>query len=293
MSDQRSRAPVATSSRAGSCWRSSRRRTALLDGTTQDARGRATRTWTRTRRIPLHGLEEALGLKRPKIPTHRAVRRDRGRVHRVRADLLLQRDRLAAQHRQPAAARPARQHPDHLRAGGAAGRRRRRSWGSSRWRSCRSPTTRSSSPRSSRARRSTRSSCRSSCRPAPTSNARCADVRAAGATVGRDRRGVRAMTGACSTLLARRCARARCPRRPACDENILDPMADSQPKANRYQESKFFDDGLAMQAPPEGTVPRERITLNAGPDDRPRGRRPDPDRTASRCRCTRRRCRCP
>ena len=50
----------------------------------------------------------------------------------------------------------------------------------------------------------------------------------------------------------------------ACiDENILDQMADNQPKANRYRESKFYDDGLTMKAPPEGTVPRERITLNA------------------------------
>jgi mono/diheme cytochrome c family protein len=50
----------------------------------------------------------------------------------------------------------------------------------------------------------------------------------------------------------------------ACiDENILDQMADNQPKANRYRESKFYDDGLTMQAPPAGTVPRERITLNA------------------------------
>jgi hypothetical protein len=49
----------------------------------------------------------------------------------------------------------------------------------------------------------------------------------------------------------------------ACiDENLLDPMADRQPKANRYKESKFYADGLSMQAPPEGTVPRERITLN-------------------------------
>jgi hypothetical protein len=48
----------------------------------------------------------------------------------------------------------------------------------------------------------------------------------------------------------------------ACDENILDQMADRQPKANRYRESKFFEDGLVMKAPPEGTVPRERITLN-------------------------------
>jgi hypothetical protein len=48
----------------------------------------------------------------------------------------------------------------------------------------------------------------------------------------------------------------------ACDENILDPMADRQPKAYRYRESSFFDDGLWMHAPPEGTVPRERITQN-------------------------------
>jgi Cytochrome C oxidase, cbb3-type, subunit III len=50
----------------------------------------------------------------------------------------------------------------------------------------------------------------------------------------------------------------------ACiDENILDPMADSQPRAGRYKESNFYDDGLSMRAPPAGTVPRERITQNA------------------------------
>jgi mono/diheme cytochrome c family protein len=48
----------------------------------------------------------------------------------------------------------------------------------------------------------------------------------------------------------------------ACDENILDPMADRQRKAMRYKQSSFYDDGLSMRAPPEGTVPRERITLN-------------------------------
>jgi mono/diheme cytochrome c family protein len=49
----------------------------------------------------------------------------------------------------------------------------------------------------------------------------------------------------------------------ACiDENILDPMADSQPRAGRYKQSAFYDNGLSMQAPPEGTVPRERITQN-------------------------------
>jgi hypothetical protein len=50
----------------------------------------------------------------------------------------------------------------------------------------------------------------------------------------------------------------------ACiDENILDPMADSQPRARRYAQSAFYSDGLSMQAPPEGTVPRERIVQNA------------------------------
>lgn len=48
----------------------------------------------------------------------------------------------------------------------------------------------------------------------------------------------------------------------ACDENILDPMADRQPRVHVYKESVFFDDGLSMRAPPEGTVPRERITMN-------------------------------
>jgi mono/diheme cytochrome c family protein len=50
----------------------------------------------------------------------------------------------------------------------------------------------------------------------------------------------------------------------ACiDENILDAMADSQPRAGRYKESAFYSNGLTMQAPPEGTVPHERITQNA------------------------------
>jgi hypothetical protein len=54
------------------------------------------------------------------------------------------------------------------------------------------------------------------------------------------------------------------PALSACiDENILDPMADSQPRAGRYKESNFYDDGLTMRAPPAGTVPRERITQNA------------------------------
>jgi hypothetical protein len=48
----------------------------------------------------------------------------------------------------------------------------------------------------------------------------------------------------------------------ACDENVLDPMADRQRKTLRYKESSFYDDKLSMRAPPEGTVPRERVTLN-------------------------------
>ncbi len=47
-----------------------------------------------------------------------------------------------------------------------------------------------------------------------------------------------------------------------CDENILDQMADRQPRATRYKESHFYADGLSMRAPPEGTVPQERITVN-------------------------------
>jgi len=47
-----------------------------------------------------------------------------------------------------------------------------------------------------------------------------------------------------------------------CDENILDPMADRQPRAHAYNESIFFSDGLSMRAPPDGTVPRERVLGN-------------------------------
>ena len=47
-----------------------------------------------------------------------------------------------------------------------------------------------------------------------------------------------------------------------CNENILDPMADAQRKSIRYKESEFYADGLSMRAAPDGTVPRERITLN-------------------------------
>jgi mono/diheme cytochrome c family protein len=46
----------------------------------------------------------------------------------------------------------------------------------------------------------------------------------------------------------------------ACDENAINPMADRQPKINAYSGSDFFSDGIGMRAPPEGTVPRQRIT---------------------------------
>jgi hypothetical protein len=37
-----------------------------------------------------------------------------------------------------------------------------------------------------------------------------------------------------------------------CNENILDQMADSQPKSIRYKESAFYADGLSMRAAPRG-----------------------------------------
>ena len=53
----------------------------------------------------------------------------------------------------------------------------------------------------------------------------------------------------------------------ACiDENVLDQMADSQPKANRYRESKFYADGLTMKFRPV-TIdenPRMKMPTNAG-----------------------------
>ena len=48
-----------------------------------------------------------------------------------------------------------------------------------------------------------------------------------------------------------------------CSEQIFDPMADhAQPRERAYRPSNFFDTGLVMQAPPAGTVPRERRTMN-------------------------------
>ena len=38
-----------------------------------------------------------------------------------------------------------------------------------------------------------------------------------------------------------------------CDENVLDPMADRQPRSTRYKESHFYADGLSMRAAPDGS----------------------------------------
>lgn len=49
----------------------------------------------------------------------------------------------------------------------------------------------------------------------------------------------------------------------ACSEQLLNPMADHrQPRERAYRPSDFYADGLAMRAPPAGTVPRERFTMN-------------------------------
>jgi mono/diheme cytochrome c family protein len=48
-----------------------------------------------------------------------------------------------------------------------------------------------------------------------------------------------------------------------CSEQTLDPMADhQQPRERAYRPSNFYETGLVMQAPPAGTVPRERRTMN-------------------------------
>ena len=48
----------------------------------------------------------------------------------------------------------------------------------------------------------------------------------------------------------------------ACDEQLLNPMAERQPRERAFRPSEFFQDRLAMRAPPKGTVPRERRTMN-------------------------------
>jgi mono/diheme cytochrome c family protein len=48
-----------------------------------------------------------------------------------------------------------------------------------------------------------------------------------------------------------------------CDEDALNPMAARQPKVRAYGPSDFYSDGIGMRAPPQGTVPRQRITGDA------------------------------
>lgn len=45
-----------------------------------------------------------------------------------------------------------------------------------------------------------------------------------------------------------------------CDEDLINPMAHRQEKVHSYGPSDFYQDGIAMRAPPAGTVPRQRIT---------------------------------
>jgi mono/diheme cytochrome c family protein len=47
------------------------------------------------------------------------------------------------------------------------------------------------------------------------------------------------------------------------DEDIFNPMAHEQPRVGAYSESEFYSDGLAMRAPPPGTVPHERVVGHA------------------------------
>jgi mono/diheme cytochrome c family protein len=49
----------------------------------------------------------------------------------------------------------------------------------------------------------------------------------------------------------------------ACDEDLLNPMAAEQPRVQNYAESDFYADGMSMREPPAGTVPRERLVMNA------------------------------
>jgi mono/diheme cytochrome c family protein len=46
----------------------------------------------------------------------------------------------------------------------------------------------------------------------------------------------------------------------ACNEDLLNPMADRQPRVNAYSLSEFYDDQQTMRQPPANTVPRERLT---------------------------------
>jgi mono/diheme cytochrome c family protein len=49
-----------------------------------------------------------------------------------------------------------------------------------------------------------------------------------------------------------------------CNEDLLNPMADRQPRVGNFSPSEFYQDGMSMREPPVGTVPRERVILNPG-----------------------------
>ena len=227
----------------------------------EDARSRATRTWTRTRRIPIHGLEEALGLKRPKIPLIVLCGAIAGACiaysliyfcnvfdwplnignrppHGPPANIPITFELAVllgggssffgffALAKLPQPYHPVFESEEFQRASVDAF-----------FLSVEMPARDRRGPRAGRHARRRRDR-------RPRSSRSPSDDRA----------------DALKLPLAAALVAAR---RPACiDENILEQMADSQPKANRYRESEFYADGLTMRAPPEGTVPRERITLN-------------------------------
>jgi len=47
-----------------------------------------------------------------------------------------------------------------------------------------------------------------------------------------------------------------------CDEDMINPMSARQPRVGNYSGSDFYQDGMGMRTPPEGAVPRQRITGN-------------------------------
>ena len=272
------------SSRAGSCWRSSRRREALLDGHAQDARGRL--------QGPRHphavsrctGSRRRSGSARPKIPTIVLLRRDRGRVHRLLDDLLLNVIDFPIN----VGNRPPHSPPANipitfelavLLAGGSS------FFGFFALAGLPRPTTRCSSPRSS-ARASIDGFFLSVELPIGTRRRPGARRRARRR---RDRRRARRRSrsdDARARLVSASRSSPRWCSRPPATRTSSTRWPTASRRSTRYKESDFFADGLSMRAPPEGTVPRERITLN------PRlttGREPDGrrcSRTASRCPTT-------
>ncbi len=65
------------------------------------------------------------------------------------------------------------------------------------------------------------------------------------------------MTGARGIWLG--CALLLAVSAAACDEDMINPMANRQPRVGNYSPSEFYADGLGMREPPAGTVPRQRV----------------------------------